>query len=148
VLELLSTEAEVVHCFAQREVLDGFPALADVVACRVAPDELMLVALRGSVKETASTYVESADPGGLVAEQSDGWAIWTLTGQGAAEAFARLSAIRPPTERPGFSQGEIGGVPARAIVLDDRIHVLVASSLGHHICERVVAVCENVQVRV
>jgi hypothetical protein len=147
VLELALTEAEIVRCFARPDVLDGLPPLANAYACRIARDEVMLVAPGDSVREHVSTFVQSADPAALVAEQSDGWAMWTLVGEEAAGVFENLSAIPVPSERPGFAQGEIGGVPARAIVLDDRIHLLVVSSLAHHIRDRVRAVCADVVVQ-
>lgn len=115
---------------ARPDVLDTFPELDGVFACRVAPDELMLIG-----------PVPAVDlPDGLVVDETGGWAVWTLAGPEAREAFARLSAVPPG---PGFAQGAIGAVPAKAIVLDDRIRILVAVSLGHHLEARIRAACAD-----
>jgi len=112
---------------------------------RVAPDEVMLIGaehVRSLIVDAASDQLAQMDPHGLTVDQTSAWSVWTLSGPHAAEAFARLSAASLPTES-AFVQAAIAGVPGKAVVLPDRIHVLVSSSLGHHLRERVLGACKD-----
>ena len=129
-LELARTEMTVARCFDRPEVLDALPEISGVHACRVAPDELLLIGAVAAVDL----------PAGLVVDETGGWSVWTISGSEAGEAFARLSAI---PLRPGFLQGLIGSVPGKAVVLGDRIHLLVASSVSHHLEARIRAACAD-----
>jgi len=143
VLELAVTRAGVVRALAAAEALERFPLIRGAIRCRVAPDELLLLLPGGpssEVADGASAYLGKADPHGLVADESGGFTVWTLTGPEAAEAFARLSAV---PRAGGFLQGRIAGVPAKAIVLDDRIHVLVAASHAAYAEARIRAACAD-----
>ena len=142
-LELAVTRAGVVRAVAGAAALDRFPLIPGAIRCRVAPDELLLLLPAGPSTEVAggaSAYLAKADPHGLVADESGGFTVWTLAGSGAAEAFARLSAV---PLAGGFVQGRIAGVPAKAVVLDDRIHVLVAASHGAYVEERIRSACRD-----
>ena len=129
-LEVRRSEAHVVRCLARPETLDALPETVGVHACRVAPDELLLV---GEAAE-----IDLAN--GLAVDETGGWAAWTLSGPDAVEALGRLSALPPG---PGFLQGAVAGVPAKAIVGETEIHLLVAASLAHHVEERVRAACSD-----
>ena len=136
-LELAETHAGVVRVLASSGVLERFPLVRGAIRCRVAPDELLLILPAGpssEIADRAAEYLAKADPHGLVADQSSGFVVWTLAGSGAAEAFARLSAVPPAG---GFLQGQIAGVPAKAVVLEDRIHVLVAASYAAYVEARI-----------
>jgi hypothetical protein len=141
VLELSPASAAIVVCLGPADALDALPPSEGAFAFRVAPDELMLVSLHGPVDSHAVALL-LAPAGGLVVEQSDAYAAWTLAGA-ADDAFARLSAIELPRTRPAFVQGVVAGIPAKAIVEADRIHVLVSSALGHHLRERVEEACSD-----
>jgi hypothetical protein len=130
VLEVSRSSPRVVRCLAHPDVLDALAKTADGHACRVAADELLLL--------DRSADIDLA--GGLAVEETGGWAEWTLSGPDAAEALARLSALPPG---PGFLQGDVAGVPAKAIVADGEIHLLVPASLAHHVEERVLAACAD-----
>jgi hypothetical protein len=106
------------------------PEMTGVHACRVAPDELLLIGRRAEVDL----------PEGLAVTETGGWAAWTLSGRDAGEALARLSML---SDGPGFLQGIVAGVPAKAIVSEVEIHLLVAASLGHHVEERFRAACSD-----
>lgn len=138
-LELLRASAAILLCLGPREALDALVPTAGSVACRIAADELMLVSLTGPL-DPGQTAAQLAGTGGLVIDQSDAYVAWTLAGA-SEEAFARLSAIELPRNRPGFVQGAVGGIPAKAIVEDGRIHLLVSSALAHHLPDRVAATC-------
>lgn len=138
-LELSPTRATIVLCLGPRNTLDALPSTEAAFGFRVAPDELMLVSLGGSIDPERMRLL-LAPAGGLVVDHSDAYAVWTLS-DAAEEAFSRLSAIELPVGRPAFVQGAVGGIPAKAIVEDDRIHLLVGSALGHHVPDRVGAAC-------
>jgi hypothetical protein len=130
VLEMRRSEPRVVRCLARPETLDALPETAGVHAYRVAPDELLLIGLQA----------EPDLPGGLAVDETGGWAAWTLSGPDAVEALGRLSALPPG---PGFLQGAVAGVPAKAILGEAEIHLLVAASLAHHVEERLSAACSD-----
>lgn len=132
-LEMRKNEVRVVRCQARPEALDALRVPAGVHACRVAPDELLLVGRPAEVNL----------PDGLVVEETGGWAAWTLSGKDAGEALGRLSAL--PCG-PGFSQGLVAGVPAKVVADGAEVHLLVAASHGHHVEERVQAACSDLIV--
>lgn len=147
-LELAQAEALVVSCLAQAEQLDGLPAFVGAFACRVAPDELLLVAPAGTQHELpgqVAGLLEEGDPHALVLDQTPGWSVWSLAGPDVWRAFARLSAIPVPSTRPAFVQGMIAEVPGKAVFLADRLHLLVPSPLGHHLRTRVLTACANLR---
>ena len=139
-LELEESRAGVVRCLAAREVLERFPVIPGAIRCRVAPDELLLLVPARPPEEVVAEAVAALGEDGLVVDQSGGCTVWTLTGSDKEEAFARLSAVPP---RGGFLQGRIADVPAKAVVLDNRIHVLVAASHGAYVEERIRAACQD-----
>ena len=139
-LELAETEAGVVRCLARAETLERFPLVPGAIRCRVAPDELLLLVPSRPSQEVAVEAAAYLGEAGVAADQSGGWTIWTLSGGDEGEAFARISAVPPGG---GFLQGGIAGVPAKAVVLEDRIHVLVAASHGAYVEERIRAACRD-----
>jgi hypothetical protein len=139
VLELSRSNAAILLCLGPRDALDSLPSVEGAVAFRVAADELMLVSLTGPL-DPDPLITRLAAVGGVVVDQSDAYASWTLAGD-AEEAFARLSAIELPRDRPAFVQGAVGGIPAKAIVEEERIHLLVSSALAHHLRDRIGAAC-------
>jgi sarcosine oxidase gamma subunit len=139
VLEIRRTDAGVVACLAQPAALDAFDGVAEAYGCRVAPDELWLVAPPAKIAEVeraAAAYCARADAGALVLDQSDGWSTFTLAGDGARRVFAQLSAVPLPASSPAFVQGMFAGGPAKVLVVDGAIHVLVPSTLRHHVTGR------------
>jgi hypothetical protein len=136
VLELKRLPARITACLGPAEELEGLSPSPGALLCRVAPDELLLVALDGGQPATGTAAVLSVDC-------SDGFAVWSLAGADADAAFARLSAIELPAERPAFLQGAVAGVPAKVLAENGRLVVLVASVLGHHLRERVRAACAD-----
>jgi len=142
VLELAPTEASVVLCVAEPPAVDVVTELGDVL--RVAPDEALLLASPGSAGElvaAATRLAAELDEDAVVLEATDGWAIWTLRGDRAREAFAHLSALELPGS--GFTQGEVAGVAAKVLVDGERIHLLVPSMWEAHLRERIVADCAH-----
>jgi len=148
VLKLAATRASVVGCFAAPEALDTLAAVKDASSCRVAPDEIMLVGEPASAEELVRVAAEltvRADPDAVVLDATDGWAIWTISGEATREAFARLSAVPLPDE--GFLQGSVAHVPVRVIVLPDRLHLLAPAMWREHLRERILHDCASLGVQ-
>lgn len=145
-LEFASTSAAVIRCFGEPDTLDKFPVLASAAVCRVAGNEIMILGRSdagGELLRQALSYLERADPGGLVVEHTDGWSVWTLWGDGMAPALARLSVIQLRVERPAFLQGAVTQLPAKVLLLSDRAVLLIPSTLAHHVPERIRTACAD-----
>lgn len=139
-LELVSTRASIVACFASTRALDAVSAGA-ATTCRVAPDEAMLVGEATAVDSLvrAVNRLVSDDADALVVDVTDGWAVWTLRGDGSRAAFARLSALELPGE--GYVQGDVANVPVRVIARRDVLHLLVPAMWGAYLRERILDRC-------
>jgi hypothetical protein len=142
VLELAPLSAAVIACLAAPAELDRVD-VPDTLAIRTAPDELLLVAAPERSESMAANVVLSLGETALVIDQSDAFAGWTLRGADTFEAFARLSAIPLPSERPTIQQGLVGHVPAKILAGRERLDLLVPSTLAHHIRKRVLAACAD-----
>lgn len=116
-------------CFASGEALDALAVPDGTVACRVAPDELMLIGDADSVADAVS----EADPDAVVLDLTDGWCV----GECSREAFSRLSEIELPAE--GFVQGDVAHVPARVIAEPDRILLFVPAMYENYLRGRIEA---------
>ena len=145
-LELRPAQARVVVCLAAPEVLDGVPPIDGAVRCRISLDELLLIGAPG-VLASASVHVAEHDPTALVVDHTDAFAIWTIAGTCADEAFCRLSAIPLPRHRPAFLQGLVAHVPTKVLVAESELHVLVPASVGHHLRDRLLAACRDLEPR-
>lgn len=143
-LSIERTHAAIVACFASPQALDTLPAFHETHQCRVAPDELLLVAPPALLRDTerrAAAHFAAADPTALVLDQSDGWSVFTLRGDEADSVFAKLSTVPLPKERPAFVQGAVAGGSAKIIVLEGCLHLFVPSTLRHHLAARLQDVC-------
>ena len=137
-LELINTRASVLGVFATAEALDGLSS-----SFRVAPDEAMIV----GTPSKAQTGAVSADMGedAVVMDMTDGWTIWTLSGEGAREAFAFLSPVRLTGD--GFTTGDVARVPVRIVSREDRLHLFVPAMWGSYLRERILHDCASFGVR-
>jgi sarcosine oxidase gamma subunit len=98
---------------------------------RVAPDEAM------AIDESASALQEHlrvVDADAVVIDTTDGWTAFTITGEGAREAFARLSEMELPPD--GFAQGDCARVPVKVLTEGDHLTVLVPAMWGAYLGER------------
>ena len=135
--EVRSYAPSVIAVLATSEACDHVAGLPG--AGRVAPAEVVVV---GDVSRTAiERAVRLVDPDALVADVSDGWAAIALDGEGAREAFARVSELELPRE--GFTQGEVARVGVRIFVEGDRIDLLVPATLAEHVRSRIQADAEE-----
>ena len=145
--ELLETDASIVTCFAAPEALDHLleAPSSGVMWCRVAPDEAMLLGEPGTAEElsraTGATLAKR-DPDGVVLDATDGWAIWTLAGADALEAFGRCSALDPAGR--SYTAGDVAHVPVRIVPVADRLHLLVAAMSRDYLRSRLLEACGRV----
>jgi len=110
--------------------MDSLVSVPGVMACQVAPDELMLLGALGdaaSMANDAARRARAVDPDALVVDATDGWATWTLRGDDVHIAFGRLSAV-PFTA--GFSQGDVAHVPVKIVASRDTLDLLVPAKIG------------------
>lgn len=138
--DLRAAQLAAVGCWARPEALDALPPL-DALSFRVAPDELLLL---GDAGEELVERAQRALRDGIVLDCTDAYAAWTLAGEDVEEAFRRVSAIR--IDRPQL-QGLVAQVPAKVVALEADLLVLVPSTLGHHLRERVLQACADLGVR-
>lgn len=122
-------EVHLTGCFASTEALDALAIPAGAVACRIAPDELMLIGPAGDVEDR----VRELDSDAVVLDLTDGWCV----AECSRESFARLSEIELPAE--GFVQGDVARVPARVIAEPDRILLFVPAMYENHLRGRIEA---------
>lgn len=135
-----SVRAALIACSARPAALDAVAAAALAFPCRVAPDELWLLAppeLGPETRRIAESILECEQGDALVVDQTDGWAIRALAVPVAASILAQLSAIRFPEERPAFVQGMVAAIPAKVLLLSSRVHILVPLPVAHHLDTRV-----------
>jgi hypothetical protein len=126
------TGATKVRAFGPPDALDGLEPPPAVRAGRVAGDEVLWVAEPGRADELLQALASQLGALGNRAEfvdHSDGYALFTLTGQERGELFSRLSSIRIPAAG-GFVQGNFAGVPARIFCGQDRLEVVVTSDVA------------------
>jgi hypothetical protein len=144
VLELGESLTAVVGCYARPAALDALVVDA-VISIRIAHDELLLLAARDE-REATTAAAEIAlgplDGRGLVVDVSDGYAAWTVTGEGRFEAFARLCAV-PLPHAPAHVQTLFAHVPAKVVVRPDELLALVPSVLSHHVKRRILESCQD-----
>ena len=145
-LELRPLKAGVIACLSAPHELDGV-VVPDALGIRIAPDELLLITEPKWSERVAADAQSTLSETALVVDQTDAFAGWTLHGSSAFEAFARLSAVPLPRDRPTVLQGLVAHVPAKILVAPEGLDLLVQSTLGHHVRERVIAACADLGVR-
>ncbi len=147
-LEFAPSPSAVIHCYADPGILDVLRAPEGAMVFRIARGELICLSASAAAKPMldALSAQASADPHALCLDRSDAWAVFTLSGPQRAAAFSRLCA-NPLPSPPALLQGAIAGVAARAVVLPDRVHLLVASILGDHLRQRILEACYDLDPR-
>lgn len=150
-LEIQRSHAAIVECHASALALQAMPAMPRVHACRVAPDELLLVAppsLGDEVLRRAKAHLASAEPGTLVLDQSDGWAVFSLRGDDVLEPLRKLAVIPFPEARPAFIQGAVAGGSAKLLLLPGVAHLLVPFPLRDYLERRLRDVCDAARTHI
>jgi sarcosine oxidase gamma subunit len=126
------TKTAKARAFGPAEALDKLTPPPGVRAGRVAGDEVLWVSDAGRADELVQALGAQLSGHGnraAVIDHSDGYALFTLSGEGREELFARLSSIRLP-DVDGFLQGNFAGVPSRIFRSDDRLEVIVTSDVA------------------
>jgi sarcosine oxidase gamma subunit len=132
------TAAAKARAFGPPEALDKLTAPPGVRAGRVAGDEVLWVSDPGRAQELVDVLGAELSGYGnraAVVDHSDGYALFTLSGDGREEVFARLSSIRVP-QTDAFLQGNFAGVPSRIFRRDDRLEVIVTSDVAWFVSGR------------
>jgi hypothetical protein len=114
---------------------------------RIAPDELLLLAPSREAERVLaelSAELERLDPTGIVLDHSDAFVLTTFSDQ-AREALARLTPIPIPAD--GFVQGPVAGVPCKVFATPDELLLLAPSTYAHHVRERILTACADLDVR-
>ena len=145
-LDVFPTEATLVACHADRAVLDRLTRPADGMVARIAPDEAWLLGsrtIRTALVRDAHAAVSGSAGGGLVVDQTDGWAIWSIVGTSARVVLGRLMIAEIPESATAFVQGAITGVPGKVLIDGDVTHLMVPAPVGHHLRDRIVEVCRD-----
>jgi sarcosine oxidase gamma subunit len=127
----LTTTAKA-RAFGPEDALDALEIPAGVRAGRVAGDEVLWVGEAGTIGallDSLRSQLAALGNRAAVVDHSDGYALFTLTGERRGELFSRLSSIRLPAGG-GFAQGSFAGVPARIFCLADRLEVVVTSDVA------------------
>ena len=143
-LEIGRFHAAIVECHAAAAALDALKVPPGAHACRVAPDELLLIAAPGRLDELlqrARAHLAVVEPGALVLDQSDGWTIFSLAGDGGMTALSQLALFPIRQRRPAFVQGAVAGVSAKLLLESGVIHLLVPCAAGDHVAGRLRDVC-------
>jgi sarcosine oxidase gamma subunit len=147
VLELVATEAALVAVVGDARAAAAVGSLDGAVTCPVAPDEALLIGppdARERLAKTATERATSADPDALVVDVTDGWAVWTLEGEGLRAAFSRLSPLTLPDR--GFTQGDVARVAVKIVVDGPRLHMVVPVMWGDYLHDRIIERCRSLGV--
>lgn len=145
-LELRPRDVTVITCVGDPSAMDALGDMPGTLACRVAPDETMLLAAtdrRTATEGDATDRVTAADPDAIVVDASDGWAAWTLRGDGVDVAFGRLSAVPLAF---GFSQGDVAHVAVKILRSEGTVDLLVPAMWGAYLRDRILARCAGLEI--
>jgi hypothetical protein len=140
--------SRIIGCFGKPAALDRLAAAeagrsAPSPSIRVAPDELLVLTDDRPLAEL-ETALQALDDGSLALDVTSGYGAWALRGDERGEAFSRLSAIKLP-EPTSVVQGLVAHVPAKVVVGPDTLLIVVPSILSHHLHERVLSACADLQ---
>ena len=137
-LEIRPARAVIILCLGDARAWSAVRPRQGAV-CQIAPDERWVVGPARASAELlgwARDRAQSIGPAAFAIDVTDAWTVWSVSGVGIDELWARLSENPVPPGRPAFVQGAVASVPAKAIVQDGCIHFFVPSPLGHHLPQR------------
>ena len=146
-LEFSATPVSVVQVFAEASALDAL-APAGATRCRVAPDEAMFVREAGAGRALFrdAQAVTAGDADAVIVDGTDGWAVWTLSGERLSDALERLSHLEIDANVDGFTQGDVAHIPVRIVVDHGRVHLLVAAMWEDYLRQRILSRCADLGV--
>jgi hypothetical protein len=146
VLELARSQSVIVSCLDDPDALDAMPPVGGAFTARIAPDELWLIGPASSTEALmahATQHLERPGGYGIVTNVTDAWSVLTVSGAGMATVWERFSENPMPANRPGFHQGAIAFVAAKAIVCSSLIHFFTPAPQGHHLPQRILHGCAD-----
>ena len=133
-----------IRLFGPKDALDRVTTPDGVEAGRVAPDELLWLADPGRAEELEAEgkrQLAGAGQRALVVDNSDGWTMFSIVGDGRAAALARLSSLRLPDR--GFRQGKVAEVPGKVFARPGRIDLLCTSDVRWFVHGRLLHACAD-----
>jgi hypothetical protein len=134
-------DAAKVRCFAPPEALDALVTPAGALRGRIAPNEVVFVAAPGRGGELTADLeaaLESHGNRALVVDHTDGWSFFSISGEGSADVFRRVSMIPLPaaSTEPVFFMGRVCDVAAKAFRRGDRVDVMSGMEASRHVRDR------------
>ena len=150
-LELTRSRAVIVSCLDDETALPAMPACAHAIDVRIAADETWLIgpaSQRDAIVAHAERHLGRPRSYGLATDVTDAWSVLTVFGSDVARVWERLSENALPEERPGFSQGAIAFISAKAIVFSDRIVFFTPAPQGYHLQQRIQMGCADLSPHV
>jgi hypothetical protein len=140
--DLVALRAAVVACVGDEPCIDAVLVVAGPAGFRIAEDEAMLVGSPDDAERLRSIAAAAAvpvDPDAIVVDATDAWSVRRIEGEGARDAFARLSQVRLPDR--GLVLGAVAAVPARVVVDDGTVALFVPATMGEHVRRRILSDC-------
>lgn len=116
------------------------PSCEHAVAVKIAADETWLVgpaSNRDAILAHAEQHLGRPGSYGVATNVTDAWSVLTVSGPDVTRLWERLSENPLPVERPGFTQGAIAFVSAKALVFSDRIVFFTPAPQGYHLEHRI-----------
>ena len=147
-LELTRSRAAIISCLNDEATLRVMPACAGAFKVRIASDEVWLIgpaALASVMTAHAQQHLNQPGSYGAITDVTDAWSVLSVRGSDVMCVWERFSENALPTERPGFSQGAIAFVAAKAIVFNDRIAFFTSAPQGHHLEHRILNGCRDLE---
>jgi hypothetical protein len=146
VLEQTRSRSVIISCADADTALAAMAPCAHAMAVRVASDETWLVgpaSYADAILAHAHRHLDRPGSYGVATNITDAWSVLTVSGPDVTRVWERLSENPLPIERPGFTQGAIAFIGAKAIVFTDRIVFFTPAPQGHHLEHRIVTGCAD-----
>ena len=109
--------------------LDGTKWAEDVLALRIAPDELLLT-------NTTGLEITNADRHAIVTNDNGFCGAWVPAGE-ALEFLKQTCEWELPSARPAFAQGAVAGLPVKLWLETERVLFLVPAPYAADLEERI-----------
>ena len=130
-------DAAKVRCFAPPEAIDGLATPAGALRGRIAPNEVVFVAAPGrgaELQRELESALASHGNRALVVDHTDGWSLFSISGEGADDVFRRISMIPLPDD--GFFMGRVCDVATKAFRRGDRVDLMSGMEASRHVRDR------------
>jgi hypothetical protein len=151
VLEQTRSRSVIVSCTDDDTALTAMPPCQHAIAVRIASDEIWLVgpaSHAAAILAHAERHLDRPGSYGVATNVTDGWSVLTVSGSDVTHVWERLSENPLPVERPGFTQGAIAFIGAKAIVFNDRIVFFTPAPQGYHLEHRILTGCADLSPHV